>query len=199
MKEKISILIMALLLVLNLFGCDKAADGGKDKDIKDLSRPAQSTEAETKDEDIQNKDEVKEETVENDEKTDGSVVLSEVRQEILDKCKITDSMSIETEALSRLYAIDSGKVKQSASFVTMSGTFPHEVIMIEAKDSSAADEIVSLLENRLSEVKLQSQSYDAKNYALALECKVVKNGNFVSMFLSPTHKEITAVYNQYIK
>jgi len=194
MKEKISILIITLLLAVNLFGCGKTADSGKDKDIKDLSRPAHSSGAS---EEAQTKEDDKEVLPEEVDETD--VALKDVRQKILDKCEITDSMFVETEGLPRLYNIDAGKVKQSASFVTMSGTFPHEVIMIEAVDDSAAEEIVSLLENRLSEVKIQSQSYDAKNYALALECKVVKNGNFLSLFLSPDHKEITSVYNEYIK
>lgn len=197
MKQRISILILALLLVCNLLGCTKKADETNDKKIEDLSRPAQSAEV---GEDNTDENAGSEEDALPDEiNAEGEVLLSDVRKEILAKCEIKDSMDIETEALSRLYGIEGSDVKQSASFVTMSGTFPHEVIMIEAVDTSAADEIAALLENRVSEVRIQSQSYDAKNYALALECKVYKNKNFVSLFLSPDHQKITEVYSKYVK
>jgi len=191
MKVRIMLLVAVLLLALGLAGCSKDS---ADKNIEDLSRPAQSDASDSGEETKADK-----ETDTDSIESDGGVLLSEVRSAILEKCEIADSLPLETEALERLYGIDTAGVKQSAGFVTMSGTFPHEVIMIEAVDNKAADEIVSKLQNRHSEVMVQSKSYDAKNYALALECKVVKDGNFISMFLSPDHKKITEVYNEYIK
>lgn len=208
MKKKVTVMIASLFLALNFASCgDKADDSTKVKETEDLSRPAQSESVETKTEvqtENKNEDIAKKETeVETDEKAeskaDSNVNLSDVRKAMLDECSITDSMMLETDALTRLYGVDASKVKQSASFVTMSGTFPHEIIMIEVTDAASGDSIEALLQNRLSEVLVQSKSYDAKNYALAQQCKVIRNGNHLALFLSPEHEKMTNVYNGYIK
>lgn len=129
----------------------------------------------------------------------GSVNLSEVRSEIISKVSISDAMLIETSAMAKLYGVSESDVKQSAGFVTMSGTFPHEIIMIEAVDSSSADDIANALSKKLNEVLNQSKSYDAKNYELAQQCRVNRKGNYVSLFLSPDHEAMLSVYNSYIK
>lgn len=217
MKEKISVLLAVLLVAVSFAGCgDKAKSTAEEKRTENLSRPAVSEEAEKNTEAVSSEtadsekaeDENKEEQTPDAETTSkqtdtantaASANLSEVRTAILNACGITDQMMLETDALTRLYGIDASKVKQSASFVTMSGTFPHEIIMVEATDASAADAIAGQLQNRLSEVLNQSKSYDAHNYALAQQCRVVKNGNYISLFLSPEREKMSGVYSGYIK
>ena len=53
-----------------------------------------------------------------------SVDLSAVRADIISQLSIADPLNLETDALLNLYGIDASLVAQSASFVTMSGTFP---------------------------------------------------------------------------
>ena len=67
-----------------------------------------------------------------------SVDLAAVRTDIQTQLGITDALPLETDALLNLYGIDSSWVAQSASFVTMAGTFPDEVILVEAVDETAA-------------------------------------------------------------
>ena len=62
------------------------------------------------------------------------VDLAAVRTDIQTQLGITDALPLETDALLNLYGIDSSWVAQSASFVTMAGTFPDEVILVEAVD-----------------------------------------------------------------
>lgn len=130
---------------------------------------------------------------------EASVSLANVRSKMMSECGISDAMPIETAGLANLYGIQPSQVKQSAGFVTMSGTFPHEIIMVEANDSASADNIASHLQSRLTEVLNQSKSYDADNYALAQQCRVTRNGNFVALFLSPSHSALSAVYGRYVK
>lgn len=200
MKKKIS-LVLALVIALCFAGCGEKAQKAEKKKPVDLSRPAKVQETVT--DNAEEKNEVVEveesEEVVLEEGVIQTVDLNAVREAILKECSITDAMMLETDALTRLYSVDASKVKQSASFVTMSGTFPHEIIMVEAIDEGAATEIASLLQNRLSEVMVQSQSYDAKNYALAQKCEVLRKGNFVSLFLSPEFEKMTVVYDSYIK
>lgn len=135
-----------------------------------------------------------------DDMTSGveGVDLSQVRTAIIEELAIEEPFMLETDSLLDLYGIGAESVKQSASFVTMSGTFPDEVILIEAVDEGAADTIEGCLQTRLDEVMIQSQTYDAENYALAQECEITRTGLFVTLILSPYHEEITEIYQQYV-
>lgn len=128
-----------------------------------------------------------------------SVSLIEIRKAIIDELEITEFFELETEALLDLYGIRAEAVAQSASFVTMSGTFPDEVILIEAVDETAAAEIEEMLNNRLSEVMVQSQTYDAENYAAAQKCRVWRNDLHVALILSPMQEAMAEIYNTYLK
>lgn len=214
--------IAAMLFAVS---CGKK-DAANDNERGDISRPAASEKAdksEDKKENVpaeaenteQNTDTKNSETPQKTEQTvqntpapenretpkrqETAVSLANVRSNMMSECGISDAMPIETAGLANLYGIQPSQVKQSAGFVTMSGTFPHEIIMVEANDSASADSIASHLQSRLTEVLNQSKSYDADNYALAQQCRVTRNGNFVALFLSPSHSALSAVYGRYVK
>lgn len=128
-----------------------------------------------------------------------TVDLSTVKTKIVEDLKIDGAMDIASDKLMDLYGISQDKIKQSACFVTMAGVFPDEVIMLEATDASAASDIEGKLNNRLSEVKNQSKSYDAENYALAQKCAVQKDGNYICLFLSAKYEQMQNIYNGFVK
>ena len=127
-----------------------------------------------------------------------SVDLSAVRADIISQLSIADPLNLETDALLNLYGIDASLVAQSASFVTMSGTFPDEVILVEAVDEAAAATIQEKLQNRLNEVLVQSETYDPDNYQAAQSCQVRVNGLYVSLILSPKQADMAAIYATYV-
>lgn len=127
-----------------------------------------------------------------------SVDLAAVRTDIQTQLGITDALPLETDALLNLYGIDSSWVAQSASFVTMAGTFPDEVILVEAVDETAAASIQEKLQNRLNEVLVQSESYDPDNYKAAQSCSVRVNGCYVALILSPKQADMAAIYEGYV-
>ena len=61
----------------------------------------------------------------------------------------TDAFVLDTASLMGLYGISAEVVKQSSGFVTMSGTFPDEIVMVEAVDEDAADTVQSCLQSPL--------------------------------------------------
>lgn len=122
------------------------------------------------------------------------LVLSEVRTAMIDAQETEDAYLLETEALLNLYGIREEDVAQSASYVTMSGTFPDEIILTEAVDEDAAARIAACLQARLNEVLVQSETYDPDNYQAAQTCKVETDGLFISLILSPKQEDLTAVY-----
>lgn len=128
-----------------------------------------------------------------------SVDLNAVKNAIVSGAGVSDPLDVPTARLESLYGIDTSLIKQAASFVTIEGAFPDEIVMIEAVSEEAAEMIQVLLGIRLSEVKEQSKSYDPENYALAQQCTVGKKGSFVSMFLAPQHAKMKAIFDSYVK
>ncbi|MGN0452787.1 MAG: DUF4358 domain-containing protein [Ruminococcus sp.] len=122
--------------------------------------------------------------------------ITAIKERIITDLSIEGSMDLASSRLLDLYGIDESDMTKQESFVTMDGIFPDEVIMVEAKDSACADKVEEKLSNRLEEVKVQSQSYDAENYAVAQECKVLREGNTVALFLSPKHAEMEKIWNE---
>lgn len=126
------------------------------------------------------------------------VALTDVRTAVIEGIGVSDPLMLEDGMLTDLYGITEDLLAQSAGFVTMSGTFPDEVIFTEAVDEAAALAIEEALQRRLDEVLVQSKTYDAENYALAQECNVVRNGLYVSLVLSPLRAEISDIYESCI-
>lgn len=121
------------------------------------------------------------------------VDLTQARDAIIDGLEIAEPFLLDTDALLNLYGIEGAWVAQSASFATMSGTFPDEVVLVEAVDEAAAASVAQCLQSRLDEVLVQSRSYDADNYAAAQACQVRRDGLYVSLLLSPKQAEMTEI------
>lgn len=126
-----------------------------------------------------------------------NLVLSEVRTAMIDAQGTEEAYLLDTDALLNLYGIREEDVAQSASYVTMSGTFPDEIILVEAVDEAAAERIAASLETRLNEVMIQSETYDPDNYKAAQACKVETNGLYISLILSPNQASLTEIYQGY--
>ncbi len=125
--------------------------------------------------------------------------LSKIKEEIVSQIGASDRLDFNENAIYALYSIDVSDIKQCAGFSVMEGTFPHEVVMIEAADDEAAARIEKAFEIKINSFAEQSKNYDAENYALAQKCKIQKNGRFYAMFLSPDYEDIKGIYNKYIK
>ena len=126
-----------------------------------------------------------------------NVDLAAVKAEMIEKLSPADPINLEAQSLLDLYGIAAEDVESCACYTTMDGVFPEEVIMIKAKDADALGRIEEKMNNRIGEVKVQSQNYDAENYAIAQKCEVQKNGNYIAMFLSPDYDSLTQIFNSY--
>lgn len=133
-----------------------------------------------------------------DPPAENQVDLAAVRTAIVDQLGLTDPLNLDADALNNLYGIDPSLIAQSASFTVAAGTFPDEVIMVEAVSDEAVATIQEKLQSRLDQVLVQSQSYDAENYKAAQSCQVRVNGRFVSLILSPKQADIAAIYASYV-
>lgn len=133
----------------------------------------------------------------NDGNSDTAVVdIETVKETIISELSITDARSLDSTRLLDLYGIKEEDVTASACFVTMNAIFPDEVIMVNAVNKDKAKEIAELLQTHLDAVKVQSQSYDAENYAIAQKCEVMTEGLTVALFLSPDQEAMVEIFNR---
>lgn len=223
--KKTFIIILAVL-ALAFAGCSEKSTEKEDTPItENITREQEATEeipetTEEKEEAPENQTEEKTDTKEEEksdtkeeEKNDtkkeivesekevapAQVNLSAINSEIKNTVSASGAMDLDADAISNLYGILPGDISQAAGFVVMEGTFPHEAIMVEAKDSAAAERVEALLKEKHAAFKEQSKGYDAENYDLASRCRVERKGNHISMFLTPDFEAMRAVYLKYVK
>lgn len=202
MKKLNIFLVTVMLLTICFSGCGvKGVPVKEEETAKQVTEKTQPAEAENTSEEAEEPSEEapSEEPVSKEEVKAPSVDLATVKNAIVSGAGVVDPLDVPTARLESLYGIDTSLVKQAASFVTIEGAFPDEIVMIEAVSEEAAEMIQLLLGIRLSEVKEQSKSYDPENYALAQECTVGKKGTFVSMFLAPQHAKMKTIFDSYVK
>ena len=167
-------LLLTLVLVLSLAACgDKnTADDNQTTDQPSTTQPADNGDA-----------------AQTNGATTGSVDLAALRDQLIADCGYTDTLPVETAG------ITADQVTSSASFNATVGTaFPDEIVMVEATDAAAAQDVASKLTNRLSAIADQAASYDPDSEALAKKCEVVTSGNYVGMFFSSHYDEMVSAF-----
>lgn len=205
MKKLSIFLAMVMFFTVCFSGCsENEASVTENNPEKQVAEETQPDNVENTPDTPEEAEEISEEAfikepVSKEEPKSASVDLTAVKNAIVSGVGVSDPLDVPTARLESLYGIDTSLVKQAASFVTIEGAFPDEIVMIEAVSEGAAEMIQILLGIRLSEVKEQSKSYDPENYALAQQCTVGKKGTFVSMFLAPQHAKMEAIFDSYVK
>ncbi len=198
------ILLLVAIMVFTFAGCTE--DKPKEKEIENITREKEAQPkkeaSEAEKEPSEEKEDSREEEKEEEKKEEPVVetkTLAQIQAEIKTAVSASGAMDLDAGAISSLYGIESGDMVQAVGFVVMEGTFPHEAIMVEAKNAEAAARVENLLKVKHTSFVEQSKGYDAENYALAQKCNVVRNGNYISMFLTPDYETMQAVFKKYIK
>lgn len=125
-----------------------------------------------------------------------TIDINAVKSSIIEKAELTDPLEIDAEKLCELYDIDISDVAEAVCVTTLDGTFPDEIIMIKSANEDAKKRITDKLISHLDDVKVQSQNYDAENYALAQECKIIEQGNYLALFISAKHAQMEKIFEE---
>ena len=60
--------------------------------------------------------------------------------------------------------------------------------------AAALGRVEQCLNNRLDNVMAQAQNYDPESLAVAQQCKVLTQGSYAALFLSPQHEAMEAIF-----
>ena len=97
--------------------------------------------------------------------------------------------------------INADDIKQFAAEVGKSDTDSEntEVVLVEATDSDAASRVETALTNRYNSIFQQNASYSAEKLDMVKNCKVTKDGNFVTMIIGEKASDMLKMFNDSIK
>lgn len=101
----------------------------------------------------------------------------------------------------KYYNINADDIKQFAAEVGKSDTDSKntEVVLVEATDSDAASRVETALTNRYNSIFQQNASYSAEELDMVKNCKVTKDGNFVTMIIGEKASDMLTMFNDSIK
>ena len=105
----------------------------------------------------------------------------------------------DTKALNRYYQINEADVKSFAGELSTAASQYTEVVIVEAKDSNAAQNIKTQLDAHLSSQLNNAKSYDADQVAMIEACSAKTVGNYAYLVVSDKFSEITGVIEAALK
>lgn len=123
--------------------------------------------------------------------------------EAINKINNDYSLSLQTlsnaDDLNKYYGINTADVKQFAAEIDPNNNAPVEIVLVEAVDSTAADNIETALTTRYNSILSQYSSYTPEKLDMVKACKVTKDGNFVSLIVSDKAPDMLNTYYTFIK
>ena len=122
-----------------------------------------------------------------------NVDLSAVTQSITSSYDLGEMKTVDdTDALNRYYQISPDDVKQFSALLSSSAKAYNEIVIVEAVDSTAAENVKTQLDARLSSQLSNAKSYDAEQVSMIEACKVKTSGSFVYMVIGADHDAIVS-------
>lgn len=128
-----------------------------------------------------------------------TVDLNDVMSQISTQVTLGDMMDYSTEDLKGAFGIDAADVKQCVAKVASDGITADEVIMIEAVDNNAATRVFDQLTAHYQAKANENINYNPGQYAVISKCSVEREGNFVTLFISPDAAKMTAAFESAVK
>lgn len=127
--------------------------------------------------------------------------LSSVLKEMNTEYSVSGVEEItDVNELNAYYQINSDDVKQFAAEISSNSSDDYvEIVLVEANDSTAAQNITTQLTNRYNSIYSQYASYSADQLDMIKSCKVTTDGNFVSMIVSKDAQGMLDIFYKSVK
>lgn len=126
-----------------------------------------------------------------------SVATADIMNEIRNGGYLpAENMELTANNMDDYYGIDASEIKQCSVVLNSSG-WQDELIIIEAVDSNAADNIETLLNNHIQNQCDAMRDYDAQMYDIVSKCTVETNGNYIALFISADYVTLNNIFNSY--
>lgn len=120
--------------------------------------------------------------------------VTDIFEEIKTQVELPEMIFLEkTDDLDRYYGISPDDVDEFAGGIDNGGTAQDEIVIIKAKDDTAAENIQKQLQKKYDSKLNQIQNYDADETEKIKNGKVEKNGLYVTLVISDDFNKITEI------
>lgn len=106
----------------------------------------------------------------------------------------TDAMAFDADYVFNAYGVNPEDCKQQVVISYYDGAVTAEIWLIEAVSKDALKSIKALAESRMTSMCEQFQSYDPKAYELAMDAKLVTEGNCLVFIVSENVDTLWDIY-----
>ncbi len=120
--------------------------------------------------------------------------LPKVLLKMKEAAENSELMDLTKDNLMPDYGINPDDVRQFAACLDSTGTKGDEIFLAEGIDEAAAGRIREKLEQRYKQKQTEMKDYLPKEYAVLKECGVKKDGEYVSLIVSPKHESLEKIY-----
>lgn len=127
------------------------------------------------------------------------VKLSEVMNKLNSDFSLSLKALESADDLNKYYSINTADVKQFAAEIDPNNNAPVEIVLVEATNADAAGKIETALTNRYKSIYSQYSSYTPEKLSMVKDCKVTKDGNFVTMIVADKAPEMLEAFYKFIK
>ena len=117
--------------------------------------------------------------------------------EIKSKCDLPEMKTISTEQLFSYYGIKEDDVAYFSAVVASDSFSKDEVAVFEAIDEGEANTICDSLKKHYDKILKECSEYLPEEYTVVKDCKVVKDGIYVRLFISAQAEKMDEIYNSY--
>lgn len=128
-----------------------------------------------------------------------NVNLSEVMTKLNSDYSLSLTALSSVDELNTYYSINTEDVKQFSAEIDSTNDAPKEIILIEAVDADAASRVEDALTSRLNSIMATYNSYSPDQVDMVKDCKVTKDGNFVTLIVADKAPDMLDVYYEYVK
>ena len=98
--------------------------------------------------------------------------------------------------LNRFYGFSADDVEEYAGGVNNTGVNQEEIVLVKAKDDSAASKVKDALDNRYKAKLNENKNYNPEQAKIIEKCKVESDGVYVSMIVSENADKITEIFKK---
>ena len=123
------------------------------------------------------------------------VELAPLMEEILTAAPIDDILVLSESDMLDFYGIKADQMKQFSAALNMNGISAQEIVLIQAADENAVEQISTKLSNRLAARMAESENYLPDEYEIISQCEVSASGTYCRLIIHANAKEAIAIYN----
>ncbi|MDO4831448.1 MAG: DUF4358 domain-containing protein [Clostridia bacterium] len=127
--------------------------------------------------------------------------VSDIVTAITEKYPMSDAMiKIDDETtITNTIGIEKADYTDIAVYVNNSGLDQDEIIIVKATDADAAKRITEVLNNQLTGKMNSTKNYLPEQYEIVEKCKVVQEGDYLSLIISPDADAMNEIFKAQLK